>query len=94
MSLCYGVKPSRPVCYEFFVNSSSNPLTRPQQYDIITELTAHSVKRALLAQLDRVTGYEPVGRGFESLAARIPKTHAFDEFKGVCFFAFFETKIQ
>ena len=24
---------------------------------------------ALLAQLDRVTGYEPVGRGFESLAA-------------------------
>ena len=25
--------------------------------------------QALLAQLDRVTGYEPVGRGFESLAA-------------------------
>ena len=25
---------------------------------------------ALLAQLDRVTGYEPVGQGFESLAAR------------------------
>ena len=25
---------------------------------------------ALLAQLDRVTGYEPVGRGFESPAAR------------------------
>lgn len=25
---------------------------------------------ALLAQLDRVTGYEPVGRGFESLTAR------------------------
>ena len=24
---------------------------------------------ALLAQLDRVTGYEPVGQGFESLAA-------------------------
>ena len=25
---------------------------------------------ALLAQPDRVTGYEPVGQGFESLAAR------------------------
>lgn len=25
---------------------------------------------ALLAQLDRVTGYEPVGQGFESLQAR------------------------
>ena len=25
---------------------------------------------ALIAQLDRVTGYEPVGRGFESLSAR------------------------
>ena len=25
---------------------------------------------ALVAQLDRVTGYEPVGRGFESLQAR------------------------
>ena len=27
------------------------------------------VDDALLAQLDRVTGYEPVGQGFESLAA-------------------------
>ncbi len=26
-------------------------------------------ENALLAQLDRVTGYEPVGRGFESLTA-------------------------
>ena len=25
---------------------------------------------ALVAQLDRVTGYEPVGQGFESLPAR------------------------
>ena len=25
---------------------------------------------ALVAQLDRVTGYEPVGQGFESLQAR------------------------
>lgn len=28
---------------------------------------------ALVAQLDRVTGYEPVGRGFESLQARQAK---------------------
>jgi|1048.fasta_scaffold78109_2 hypothetical protein len=27
-------------------------------------------KNALLAQLDRVTGFEPVGREFESLRAR------------------------
>ena len=37
----------------------------------------------LVAQLDRVTGYEPVGRGFESLQARQSvqlqqyKNHAF-----------------
>ena len=29
---------------------------------------------ALLAQLDRVTGYEPVGRGFESLTAHQEKS--------------------
>ena len=28
------------------------------------------VVNVLVAQLDRVTGYEPVGRGFESLQAR------------------------
>ena len=28
------------------------------------------MRHALVAQLDRVTGYEPVGRGFESLPAR------------------------
>ena len=33
-------------------------------YDIILELNAP------VAQLDRVTGYEPVGQGFESLQAR------------------------
>ena len=36
-------------------------------YDIILELNAP------VAQLDRVTGYEPVGRGFESLQARQTK---------------------
>ena len=33
-----------------------------------------SFHRALLAQLDRVTGYEPVGRGFESPTARQQKS--------------------
>ena len=32
---------------------------------------------ALLAQLDRVTGYEPVGQGFESLAARSGRARTF-----------------
>ena len=32
---------------------------------------------ALVAQLDRVTGYEPVGQGFESLPARQRKDETF-----------------
>ena len=36
-------------------------------------------KNAVLAQLDRVTGYEPVGQGFESLAACQIKTTPFCE---------------
>ena len=32
-----------------------------------------NIKYALVAQLDRVTGYEPVGQGFESLRARQKK---------------------
>ena len=35
------------------------------------------VNLALLAQLDRVTGYEPVGQGFESLTARQKKSLSF-----------------
>ena len=38
-------------------------MTKGLAYDIILELNAP------VAQLDRVTGYEPVGRGFESLLA-------------------------
>ncbi len=30
----------------------------------------HTLVSALVAQLDRATGYEPVGRAFESLQAR------------------------
>ena len=46
---------------------------------------------ALLAQLDRVFGYEPKGQGFESLAARQEKaliTLNFWSLKGFFFFAF------
>ena len=35
---------------------------------------------ALVAQLDRVTGYEPVGRGFESLQARQKRKRKFASF--------------
>ena len=40
--------------------------------DIIIKLIKAN---ALLAQLDRVTGYEPVGQGFESLTAHQQKPH-------------------
>ena len=41
---------------------------------IINKLIENStIQDALVAQLDRVTGYEPVGRGFESLQARQTK---------------------
>jgi hypothetical protein len=35
---------------------------------------------ALLAQLDRVTGFEPVGRGFESLRVRHSYNNIFQTF--------------
>ena len=35
----------------------------------------HPLHFALVAQLDRVTGYEPVGQGFESLPARHKKQY-------------------
>ena len=41
---------------------------------------------ALVAQLDRVTGYEPVGQGFESLLAHQLKTALH---KALRFFAFY-----
>ena len=46
------------------------------------------MRYALVAQLDRVTGYEPVGRGFESLPAyqkkQIPiRVSAFLRWKGL-----------
>lgn len=37
---------------------------------------------ALLAQLDRVFGYEPKGQGFESLAARHAKSLVILDIKG------------
>ena len=50
---------------------SEKRLTFPSGCAIISELTENvSARDAPVAQLDRVTGYEPVGRGFESLTAR------------------------
>ena len=40
----------------------------------------------LVAQLDRVTGYEPVGRGFESLQARHTVNNRVREHLNVLFF--------
>ena len=36
---------------------------------VLIYLSAMEARYAPVAQLDRVTGYEPVGRGFESLPA-------------------------
>ncbi len=46
---------------------------------------------ALIAQLDRVTGYEPVGRGFESLSARQTTV---GKYLGGCFFVFILLEIS
>ena len=49
-------------------------LTKFSPGGIINKLIENStIQDALVAQLDRVTGYEPVGRGFESLQARQTK---------------------
>ncbi len=42
--------------------------------DIIIKSSGNDFKNVPVAQLDRVTGYEPVGRGFESLQARLKET--------------------
>ena len=55
-------------------------------------------KCAPVAQLDRVTGYEPVGRGFESLPAHhisaTKKMHTEKSAKYSGFLAFKSKKIQ
>ncbi len=50
----------------FLFFKQENLLTFFRKFDIVIELE----KDAPVAQLDRVTGYEPVGQGFESLQAR------------------------
>jgi hypothetical protein len=59
-------------------------LTKPQFGDIIVKrcLKAH----VPVAQLDRVFGYEPKGRGFESLQARQQKPLKTLSFQGFLFF--------
>ena len=39
-------------------------------FKLLHDIIFKSSNDVLVAQLDRVTGYEPVGRGFESLQAR------------------------
>ena len=48
-----------------------------------------ALRNALLAQLDRVFGYEPKGQGFESLAARQNRSNAI-----LCCFCFFNSGIR
>ena len=50
--------------------------------DNIIKLSVSSWRYAAVAQLDRVTGYEPVGRGFESLQPyqKSPETERFQGF--------------
>ena len=48
---------------------SEKLLTFTEKCDIIINVVRQK-NDVLVAQLDRVTGYEPVGRGFESLQAR------------------------
>ena len=51
-------------------------MTNPTECDIILGYEKSTLnKYAALAQLDRVTGYEPVGRGFESLMPRQKPSH-------------------
>ena len=49
---------------------------------IIRQSTKRMIAFALLAQLDRVFGYEPKGQGFESLAARHAKSLVILDIKG------------
>ena len=45
-------------------------LTEDRGRAIIYNVVRHNSEYVPIAQLDRVTGYEPVGQGFESLQAR------------------------
>ena len=64
------------VLYSFNQNSGFilyNSLIYKKAIDFYLYLCYNLYRRqgdVLVAQLDRVTGYEPVGRGFESLQAR------------------------
>ena len=53
--------------FKFFQKNLKKSLTSPARCAIIYKVRETDVP---VAQLDRVTGYEPVGRGFESLQAR------------------------
>ena len=65
-----------------FLISSKKDLLFPKGCAIISKRVIRSVY-APVAQLDRVTGYEPVGQGFESLPAY--QTNKEDTHSGVLF---------
>ena len=52
------------------------------------------IANALLAQPDRVFGYEPKGQGFESLAARQVQSLEIPKNLGVLRFSFFVLKMS
>ena len=54
-------------------NNFKKPLTKSQMSDKIHHVPNGTY--ALVAQLDRVTDYESVGRGFESLPSHQVKSH-------------------
>ena len=59
----------KKIFQKIFFEIYQKDLTKSKKYGIIL-CVRKNVIYALVAQLDRVTGYEPVGQGFESLRAR------------------------
>ena len=73
-SITQGQEADNHLPLEKISKTAKKCLTKFSPGGIINKLIENStIQDALVAQLDRVTGYEPVGRGFESLQARQTK---------------------
>ena len=73
-SITQGQEADNHLLLEKISKTAKKCLTKFSPGGIINKLIENStIQDALVAQLDRVTGYEPVGRGFESLQARQTK---------------------
>ena len=69
-SITQGQEADNHLLLEKISKTAKKCLTKFSPGGIINKLIENStIQDALVAQLDRVTGYEPVGRGFESLRA-------------------------